>query len=122
MRITMKRLWSSPAGTYSPGQTIDVPKKIAQELIAGRAAVAAKADPVKAAAFKAAAPADDGDGRPRNSASKDDWVVYVAEEYDLDVEKAAAMTKRELIAYDEAGGDVDEGDLDDDSDDGDDEE
>ena len=125
MRITMKTLYSTPAFTAAPGDTIDVPGKLAKELIARRYAVAAKADPVKTAAAKAAAPPDDGDGRPRNSASKDDWVVYVTEEYDLDVDEAAAMTKRQLIAYDEAGGDVegdDDGDDPDDDSDEDDEE
>ena len=53
MKIRMLTLYSSPEGTLKPDDVVDLPAKIAKELIAARAAVEVKNDPAAAADAKA---------------------------------------------------------------------
>lgn len=53
MKIKMLTLWSHPEGTHKPGDIVNLPQKIAAELVASRAAVEVKDDPAAAADAKA---------------------------------------------------------------------
>lgn len=52
MRITMKKLYASPAGSMDAGRTYDVPKELAKQLIASRSAVPVDEDPATTPAAK----------------------------------------------------------------------
>jgi hypothetical protein len=68
VKVTMKKLYSTPEFTAKPGDVIDVPAAIGKQLIADRAAVAAGKDPAEqlakaAQTGKAAARGARGRGR-----------------------------------------------------------